>query len=91
MDREHLAHPGINKMQNSFRAKYFLPGIEANIKRIVESCEACQLHMRSQARDPHRPALEYVSRAMQAIGINFFERNWNKYLLLTDHFSGIPK
>ena len=23
MDREHLAHPGINKMQRSIRAKYF--------------------------------------------------------------------
>ena len=23
MDREHMAHPGINKMQRSIRAKYF--------------------------------------------------------------------
>ena len=45
--------------------------------------------MRSQARDPHRPALEYVSRPMQAIGIDFFERHGNKYLLLMDHFSGM--
>ena len=46
--------------------------------------------MRSQARDPRRPALEYVSRPMQAIGIDFFKRNGNKYLLLMDHFSGMP-
>ena len=38
MDREHLAHPGVNKMQNSLRAKYFWPGIEADVRRIVESC-----------------------------------------------------
>ena len=45
--------------------------------------------MRSQARDPHRPAFEYMSRPMQAIGIDFFERYGIKYLLLMDHFSGM--
>ena len=58
MDREHLAHPGITKMQGSLRAKYFWPGIEADVRQVVEGCEACQLHMRSQARDPYRPAVE---------------------------------
>ena len=43
MDREHLAHPGISKIQNSLRAKYFWLGIEADVKRIVEACKACQL------------------------------------------------
>ena len=45
--------------------------------------------MRSQTRDPHRPALEYVSRPMQAIGIVFFKWHGSKYLLLMDHFSGM--
>ena len=36
MDREHLAHPGVNKMLASLRAKYFWPGIEGDVKRIVE-------------------------------------------------------
>ena len=90
MDREHLAHQVITKMQNSLRAKYLWPGFEGDVKRIVEACEACQLHMRSQARDPHRPALEYVSWPMQAVGIDFFQRGGHKYLLLMDHFSGMP-
>ena len=90
MDREHMAHPGVTKMQNSLRAKYFWPGIVGAVKRAVEGCEACQLHMRSQTRDPHRPALEYVSRPMQAVGIDFFQRGGHKYLLLMDHFSGMP-
>ena len=90
MDREHLAHPGINKMLASLRAKYFWPGIEGDVKRVVEGCEPCQLHMNSQARDPHRLTLEHVSRPMQAIGVDFFERGGHKYLLLMDHFSGMP-
>ena len=54
MDREHMAHPGVTKMLASLRAKYFWPGIEGDVKRVVEACEPCQLHMNSQARDPHR-------------------------------------
>ena len=46
--------------------------------------------MNSQARDPHRLSLKYVSRPMQAIGIDFFERGGHKYLLMMDHFSGMP-
>ena len=78
MDREQLPHQGINKMSRSIRVKYFWPGIEAYLKRMVEGCELYQLHMRSQARDRHRPPFEYVSRSMQAIGIDFFERHENK-------------
>ena len=36
------------------------------------------------------PALEYVSRPMQSVGIDFFQRGGHKYLLLMDHFSGWP-
>ena len=64
MDREHLAHPGINKMLASLRAKYLWPGIEKNVRRVVEGCEPCQVHMNSQTRDPHRLTLEYVSQPM---------------------------
>ena len=60
------------------------------MKRMVESCEACQVHQRAQQRDPNMPALEYVSRPMQAMGIDFFERYGSKYLLYMGHFSGLP-
>ena len=72
MDREHLAHTGINGIQMSIRAKYFWPGIEGEVKRLVEACEPCQLHNRAQRRDRHRPALKYVNRLMRAVGIYFF-------------------
>ena len=59
LDREQLPHQGINKMSRSIRVKYFWPGIEAYLKRMVKGCELYQLlHMRSQARDPHRSAFE---------------------------------
>ena len=35
LEREHLANSGIIRMSNSIRAKYFWPGIEVDIKRLV--------------------------------------------------------
>ena len=43
LGREHLAHSGVTRMSNIIRAKYFCPGIEADVKRLVEACEPCQL------------------------------------------------
>ena len=48
----------------------------------MEACEACQLHMRSQAWDPHRPALEYVSRSRSIRCDNnppFFSREFKEF------------
>ena len=78
LEREHLAHTGIIKMSASIRAKYFWPGIEGDVKRLVEACEPCQIHGRAQAREPRGPALEYMSRPMQSIGIDFFQRKGSK-------------
>ena len=59
LGREHLAHSGVTRMSNSIRAKYFWPGIEADVKRMVEPC---QLHQRAHRRKPNKPALQYLSR-----------------------------
>ena len=90
MNREPLAHPGINKMLAGLRAKYFWPGIKKDVRLVKEVCKPCEGHMNSQARDPHRLSLEYMSRPMQAIGIKLFERGGHKYLLMMNHFSGMP-
>ena len=42
--REHLAHSMVTRMSKGIRAKYFWPGIEADVKRLVDACELCQLH-----------------------------------------------
>ena len=85
LEREHLAHSGINRMSDSIRAKYFWPGIEADMKGWWSPASSA-----SYSRVPSKGCLEYVSRPMQAVGIDFFERYGYKYLLLMDHFSGLP-
>ena len=47
LEREHLAHSGITRMSNSIRANYFWPGFEGDVKKMVESCEPCQVHQRA--------------------------------------------
>ena len=90
LHREHLGHSGTTRISASIRAKYFWPGIEKHVKTLVEACETRQIHQSRQQREWIRPALGCVSCPMQAIGINFFERYGCKYLLLMDHFSGLP-
>ena len=64
----------MTKRSNSIRTKYFWPGIAADVKRLVEACNPCQLHRRAQQRELNRPALEHVSRPMKAICIEFFRQ-----------------
>ena len=39
LEREHLAHSRVTRMSDSITAKYFWPGIKADVKRMVEACE----------------------------------------------------
>ena len=54
--------------------KYFYPGLEKDVKRVVEECVACQTHGSSQRSEPLRLALEYIDRPMHIIGLDFFQR-----------------
>ena len=53
MDREHLAHSGIIKIPNSIMAKYFWPGMEANVKRVVEACKPLTTHIHTPPQHTH--------------------------------------
>ena len=72
--REHLSHAGRSKTILDIAAKYYWPGLEKDMKQLVEECTACQTHGCSQKREPKRPALEYVYRPMQSIGLDFFHQ-----------------
>ena len=50
LEREHLSDSGITRISTSIRTKYFWLGIEGNVKRMVESCEACKMHQLDQQR-----------------------------------------
>ena len=60
------------------------------MKQLVEECRACQTHGNSQKSEPQRPALEYMDRPMQSIGLDFFHWKAKYYIILMDHFSGLP-
>ena len=57
---------------------------------MMGECTSCQTHGMSQKSEPQRPALEYVDRPMQSIGLDFLHRNNTYFIILMDHFSGLP-
>ena len=57
INREHLAHTGINKMQMTIRAKYFWPGIEADVKKIVGGVQAMPATQQDSEKGPTQAGL----------------------------------
>ena len=90
MRRENISHSGRVRMEQNIRAKYYWPKLGEDGKEVVEKCRACQVHGSSKAWDPLRLPLECVDRPMQSVGLHFFQRGSTHYLILIDHFSGLP-
>ena len=90
LDREHVAHQGINKTIITVAAKYIWPGYEQDIKETCASCGVCQRHGRSQPSQPNRLALEFVTRPMSLVGLHIFFWKGKTYLIMVEHFSGLP-
>lgn len=52
LSRLHKAHPGIVRMKSLARCFVFWPGIDADIKSLVDSCTPCQLAAKSPIKAP---------------------------------------
>ena len=52
LEREHVAHQGINKTSLDIAAKYFWPNYRDQVAKMCASCVACQRHGRSQPSEP---------------------------------------
>ena len=90
LDRAHAGHQGVTKMGWDVAAKYFWPGYKTDIAETCANCQSCQQHGRSQQAQPMRLALEHVTRPMSSVGLDLFSWKGGKYLVMVDHFSGMP-
>ena len=90
LEREHISHTGKTKMYLDTSAKYLWPGMTEEIKRKVHERIACQRSSPALGREPLRMALEFVDRPMQSIGLDFFQKDGANYLIMMDHFLGLP-
>ena len=79
----HASHPGITRMRKSAQALYFWPGQSSDIKNFVESCQACRVHLPSQAHDTPRPYPK-TSAPMESVSLDLFDCHGRTHLLMVD-------
>lgn len=70
------------------RAKelYFWPGMNSQIKDIVETCNVCEKFPRNNQKEPLRPD-EFPKYPYHIVGIDMFERTGEDYVSILDSYS----
>ena len=86
LKRIHSSHLGVNGCLKRARECVYWPGMTADIKNHVSTCEACREHERSQAKEtimsPETPA-----RPWQRVAADLFEFEGKTYLVTSDYYS----
>ena len=82
----HEGHQGITKCQYRARHCIYWPGINQDIKRMVESCATCQRHRPQEPRQPLKPT-PAPERPWQHISADFFSFDGFEYLVIVDYYS----
>ena len=85
----HEGHFGIEKMQLRAREAVFWPGITADVLQIAQSCKVCRTFSRSQQRETLMPH-EVPQGPWEKLGVDFFEFQSTKYILVADYYSRFP-
>ena len=67
----------------------YWPGINADIKRMVEACATCQWHRPQEPHQPLQPTWA-PERPWQHLGADFMTFDGNEYLILVDYYSKMP-
>ncbi len=89
LKRLHAAHQGINRTLRRARQSVYWPGITNDVTSTVGSCEACQTHLPSLAKEPLL-ADALPTRVFQEVAADFFEIGNKHYLAVVDRLSGYP-
>ena len=88
-----LAHAGINRTLNRIRLSWYWPGMTADIRRVIKTCEVCQtgksggLHSNRHRHRMHagRPWQKVAIDLVGPMPITSLGNKW--ILVLTDHFT----
>ncbi len=85
----HSGHQGIERTKRRARQTVYWPGINADIKNMIDTCEPCQLYQPSQPKEtiisdpvPSRPFVDTSA--------DLFSYGSAQYLVYVDKFSGWP-
>ena len=80
---------GINKCQNRVRHCVYWPGINSDIKHLIESCPTCQHHHPQEPQQSLQPTLS-LECPWQLLGADYFHFDGCECLVFTDYYNKMP-
>ncbi|KAG1670042.1 hypothetical protein GQR58_017161 [Nymphon striatum] len=89
LQKLHTAHLGSDKTKLLAKECVYWNNINADIDNLVKSCAVCQEHQKSQMPEPLLPH-EIPLRPWSVLGMDLFELNQQKYLIVADYYSKYP-
>ena len=89
----HLSHDMTKKTLSKAKHRYFWCKMAADVKKMCESCEACQQEGQCQWRESmtneSRTPLSELE-AMEEVGVDLADLGGKTYLVMSDRYSGYP-
>ena len=85
----HEGHMGITKCQYHARQCVYWPGINEDIRKMVEACPTCQHHCPQEPRQPLQPT-PAPECPWHHLGANFFTFDGFEYLVIIDYYTKMP-
>ena len=84
--RIHSSHLGVNGCLNRARECLYWPGMTADIKNYVSTCEACREYEQGQVKETMMSP-ETPNRPWQRVAADLFEFEGKTYLVTSDYYS----
>ena len=85
--RLHRAHLGLESCLRRAREAVFWPGINSDVKALIENCETCATLQRAQSRKTLHPH-EVPAYPWEAVGVDLFMLERKDFLITVGYFSG---
>ena len=82
----HATHSGIDGCLRRSRESLFWPGMSAEIKSFISTCEVCNTFQSTNQPETLQPH-DLPSRPWEKVGTDLFELNGKDYLVTVDYFS----
>ena len=89
LKRLHISHQGIEKTRRRARQSVYWPGIDNDVKNIVNACKECQQMLPSIQKEPI--IMEKIpARCFESVSLDYFDHAGKQFLIYTDRYSGWP-
>lgn len=82
----HEGHQGVKSCQNLARNSVYWPNMYSNIQTFIDACHICLTYRRNNTKETLKPH-EIKPIPWYKVGVDIFELNSRKYLLVVDYYT----